>query len=136
MIGTSLLWVQSPRTHGFDATSRTLRSAGLFPVRVDSVDGALDLLSEFHVGVVVLHVADGGGWTQCARLLAARSPVAVVVDSCQPEAVDRYLSAGCAAVIAASCAPDTVTAALSRVATGDRDVVCVFPSIALPTVTD
>ena len=142
---TSLLWIGSQRTHGFEATFGRLRSAGLFPVGVDSVDGALALLSQFHVGIVVLHLADGA-WAQCARLLAAGPRVAVLVDSCQPDSIDRYLRAGCAAVIAASCTPDTLTAALRQVAAGHRDVVCpeasrmnsedTFPSIAVRKVTE
>lgn len=128
LIGTSVVWIESQRTRGFEATSASLRSGGLFPVCVESVDGALDLLRQFQVGVVVLQVADGGGWAQCARLLAVGSPVAVLIDSFPPELIDRYLSAGCAAVIAASCRPDTVTAALCRVAAGHRDVVCIEAS--------
>jgi hypothetical protein len=124
VIGTSLLWIGSQRTHGLEATFGSLRSAGLFPVGVDSVDGALGLLSQFQVGIVVLDVADGGAWNQCARLLAGGSRVAVLVDSIQPESIDRYLSVGCAAVIAASCTPDRLTAALRRVAAGHREVVC------------
>jgi len=124
VISTSLLWIGSQRARGFEARSGSLRSAGLFPVGVDSVDGALDLLRQFQVGMIVLHVADSDGWAQCARLLAIGPPVAVLVDALEPQSIDRYLSAGCAAVIAASCTPDTLTAALCRVAAGHRDVRC------------
>jgi len=124
MKGTSLLWVGPARIQGAEARLRDLRAAGLFPVAVQSVEGALHLLTQFRVGTVVLHTADGQGWQDCARVLATGSRVAVVIDVMRPESTERYLSAGCAAVIAASCTSDELTAALSQVAAGQRDIVC------------
>jgi hypothetical protein len=98
MNGTSLLWI-APSLPGGDAKVRRLRAAGFFPVAAPSVDGALHLLSQFRVGLVVLHIANGRGWEDCARLLASGSPVAVALDLSHKEAVERYLGAGCTAVI-------------------------------------
>jgi DNA-binding NarL/FixJ family response regulator len=97
-------------------------------VAVQSADEALRLLRQFRVRIVVLHASAGSGWQECTRVLGCGSPVAMVVDAIEPESTGRYLSAGCAAVIAASCTPDEVTAALARVADGQRDVVCPVPS--------
>jgi hypothetical protein len=91
-------------------------------VAVPSVDGALHLLSQFRAGLIFLHVANGRGWEDCARLLASGSPVAVALDLHHPEAAERYLSAGCTAVIDSACTADKMAAVLERVAAGERGI--------------
>lgn len=100
-----------------------MRAAGFLPVAVASVEGAQNLLRQFRAGAVILHVSEERGWEDCARLLATGSPVAVLVDLIRPEVTQRYLRAGCAAVIDAHCSPDQLTTALRRVAAGELRVV-------------
>jgi DNA-binding NarL/FixJ family response regulator len=119
MNGTSLLWI-APSLPGGDAKVRRLRAAGFFPVAVPTVDGALHLLSQFRAGLVLLHIANGGGVEGCARLIASGSPVAVAIDLIHKEAIERYLNAGCSAVIDSACTADKLAAALARVAAGER----------------
>ena len=89
---------------------------------VPSVDGALHLLSQFRAGLIFLHIANGRGWEDCARLIASGSPVAVGIDLIHREAVDRYLNAGCTAVIDSACTPERMAAVLARVAAGERGI--------------
>jgi hypothetical protein len=119
MNGTSLLWI-APSLPGGDAKVRRLRAAGFLPVAVPSVDGALHLLSQFRAGLVLLHIANGRDWESCARLVASGSPVAVAIDLIHKEAIDRYLNAGCTAVIDSACTADRMAALLKRVAAGER----------------
>jgi hypothetical protein len=113
MTARSLIWI-APAIRGGGVKLRALRAAGFLPVAVESVDGALSRLRQFRAGAVILHVPEGRGWQDCARLLATGSPVAVLIDAIHPDVTQRYLSAGCAAVIDAHCPPDQLTAALMR----------------------
>jgi hypothetical protein len=119
MNGISLLWI-APSLPGGDAKVRRLRNAGFFPVAVPSTDAALHMLGQFRAGLVFLHIANGRGWEDCARLLASGSPVAVAVDLIHREAIERYLNAGCTAVIDSACTADKMAAVLARVAAGER----------------
>ena len=120
---TSLLWI-APTIRGDSVTLGALRAAGFLPLVAQSVQFALSVLRQFRVGVVVLHVTEGRrGWEDCARLLAVGSPVAIIVDVIHTDVTDRYLGAGCVAVIEASCPPDQLTAALKRAVAGDPQVV-------------
>ena len=119
MHGTSLLWI-APSLPGGDAKVRRLRAAGFLPLAVSSTDSAIHLLSQFRAGLVVLHIANGRGWEDCARLLASGAPVAVAVDLIHKEAIERYLNAGCTAVIDSACTADRLAAVLTRVAAGER----------------
>ena len=121
MIGESLLWIGS--SQGVEETLTSLRSVGLPAVPVQTVDSALRLLAQFSFGTVVLRMTDGQGWEECARVLACGSPVAVLVDSIRPESAERYLNAGCAAVVLTSCTTQTLTAALRQVTAGKRGIV-------------
>jgi hypothetical protein len=118
MPGMSLVWVASAIPSN-DDNLRALRAAGFLPVPVKSADGAISLLRQFRAGAVVLYVGKGHGWEDCARLLATGSPVAVLMDAIRPDVTQRYLSAGCAAVIDTHSPPHQLAAALLRVATGD-----------------
>lgn len=121
MTAMSLVWI-APAIRGGGVKLRALRAAGFLPVAVESPDGALSRLRQFRAGAVVLHVGEGRGWEDCARLLATCSPVAVLMDAIHPDVTHRYLSAGCAAVLETHCPPDQLAAALMRVATRDVQV--------------
>ena len=123
MKGTSILWISSSENQRPEAKFGRLRAAGLMPVCVGSVEGALHLLGQFRVCVVVLHVSAGVGWEECARLLATGSVVTLILHSPDPEAVQRYLQAGCAAVLAESCPSNELVALLGRAAAGQRELV-------------
>jgi DNA-binding NarL/FixJ family response regulator len=122
MNARSVVWI-APAFQSGGVELEALRNAGFFPVPVESVEGALNLLRQFHAGAVILPISDERGWHECARLLATGSPIVVLGDLIRPEVTQRYLSAGCAAVIDVHCPPDQLTAALMRVSAGDVRVV-------------
>lgn len=122
MKGTAFLWVGPAPA---EVTFRSLRTAGLFPVEVRSAEQALHLLTQFRVQLVLLRIDKGDhGWHECARMLASGTPVAVLVDAISPESAPRYLNAGCAAVIDARCTSTELTAAVARLAAGERGILC------------
>jgi DNA-binding response OmpR family regulator len=131
---TSLLWI-APAIRGGTVTLGALRAAGFLPVAVKSVNSALSFLRQFRPGAVVLDAGENRGWEDCARLLAIGSPVAIIVDVVRPDVTDRYLSAGCAAVIEGGCPPDQLTAALKRLVAGDHQIVSRKPCTTEPGET-
>ena len=118
MIAMPIVWIAPAIPRG-GGKLRALRAAGFIPVAAESVEDALHLLRQFRA-VVVVHASKDRGWQDCARLLATGSPVAVLVDPIRPEVTQRYLNAGCAAVIDARCPPDQLITALMHVARVSR----------------
>jgi DNA-binding NarL/FixJ family response regulator len=119
-----LLWIGREQIQNSNDEFRSLREAGFFPVRVESTEAAVHLLAQFRVQLVVLQAPGGETWQECARLLAAGPAVVIVVPPADQDSIDRYLYAGCAAVIASSCTSTELTAALRRVVDGHRGIVC------------
>src|SRR5687768_8213832 len=84
-----------------EAHLHRFRAAGLLPVPVASVESAVSLLHQFSVVAVVMLAGppDRVEWEQCARLVATGTPVVLIPQSATPEAIQRHLAAGCAAVM-------------------------------------
>jgi hypothetical protein len=124
----SILWISSPRVDREKVSG--LRSAGLLPVAVPSTESALLLLRQFRAEAVVLSVRTGrSAWSECARLIAAGSPVVVLHDRVDLESCERYLAAGCAAVVRASCPATELAALLQRIVAGQRGIT--WPAISM-----
>lgn len=124
----SILWISSPGVSREKVSG--LRSAGLLPVSVPSTESAFSLLRQFRVEAVILSVSRGrSSWEECARLIAARSPVVVLHDRVDLESCERYLSAGCAAVVRESCPATELTTLLLRIVGGERGIT--WPAISM-----
>lgn len=118
----SLLWIQ-PETGRSEDRSRMarLRAAEFLPVPVDSIEMALHLLRQFQAGAVIVRTTTAT-WEECTRLVASGSPVVVLAAPAHATLMDRYLAAGCAAVVAEPCPLKHFQAVLQRVASGERQV--------------
>jgi len=93
---------------------------------IQSVDEALQMLRQFRAGAVVLHATGTPeSWDVCAQLIRAGSPVVVAIDDTNLADVQRYWTAGCAAVIAMSCPADRLGAMLHSAASGGRQLMWV-----------
>lgn len=118
----SILWIQPEKGHSEDRSRiARLRTAQFLPVPVDSIDTALYLLRQFQAGAVVVRTTTAT-WEECTRLVASGSPVLVLVAPAHASLMDRYLLAGCAAIVAEPCPFKNLLAMLQRVASGERQV--------------
>ena len=125
-MNTSVLWIGSPSFPCRDNVKRNIRSRGLLLVLVQSADEALQMLRQFRAGAVVLYATGTPeSWEACAQLTRAGSPVVVAIDETKLADVQRYWTAGCAAVIAMSCPADRLSAMLHSVASGGRQLMWV-----------
>jgi len=126
----SIIWVVSKNDRRGDRSRLPrLRAARFLPVPVESIDVTLHLLRQFQAGAVVVRTATTA-WNECMRLVATGSPVVVLVAPADSTLMDRYLAAGCAAVIAEPCPFENLQAVLQRVASGERQVRWPDTSIA------
>jgi hypothetical protein len=124
----SILWISSPGVNREKVSG--LRSAGLLPISVPSTESALLLLRQFRVEAVVMSVSRGhSAWDECARLIAAGSPLVVLHDRVDLESNEQYLSAGCAAVVRESCPATELAALLQRIVAGQRGIT--WPAISM-----
>jgi hypothetical protein len=120
-VNTSVIWIAPPSTPKTDSRLGKVRAAGLLPVRVDSADAALQVLTQFRAGVVVYQAQIENGAGDCERLVATGAAVVAVI--AEPRYSQIYLSVGCAAVVTDRC-PGTVLAdILKSVAAGKRNLV-------------
>lgn len=118
--------IAPPTTPTIDSWLGKFRSEGLLPVRVDSVDAALLVLTQFRAGVVVYQAAIENAAGECERLVATGTAVVAVIEDARYAQI--YFSVGCAAVVGDQC-PGTVLAGIVRdVAAGKRDVVWPEPA--------
>jgi len=120
-MNSSVLWITSPAFPRTNTLITRIRQGDLLAVCVDSIDDAVRLLAQFRAGAVVHHGCRGEALFECTRLVAAGSPLAVVLD--QMTAADQFLGIGCAAAIADSCPGATLTQLLRDVATGRTGIV-------------
>lgn len=119
-MNSSVLWIASPGVPRIDMLIGKLRAAGMLPVRVDSVDDALQLLTQFRAGVVVHQELAPGLLTDSAKLFAAGSPVVGIVE--EIALAEPYLAAGCAAVVGQGCPATVLVKIVQDVAAGTRGV--------------
>jgi DNA-binding NarL/FixJ family response regulator len=118
----SIIWVVPENDRSGDRSRLPrLRAAQFLPVPVESIDVTLHLLRQFQAGAVVVRTTTTA-WNECMRLVATGSPIVVLVEPADTTLMDRYLAAGCAAVIAEPCPFKSLQAVLQRVASGERQV--------------
>jgi len=118
----SIIWIQPQKGHSEDrARIARLRAAQLLPVAVDTVEAALQLLRQFQAGAVLVPTTTTTP-EECTRLVATGSPVVALVAPVHVTLMDRYLLAGCAAVVAEPCPFKDLQTVLQRVASGERQV--------------
>ncbi len=120
-MNTSVVWVARPSTPKLDSWLGKVRAAGLLPVRVDSADAALQVLTQFRAGVVVYHAPIENGAGDCERLVATGAAIVAVID--EPRYSQIYLSVGCAAVVGDRCPGTALVDILKNVAAGKRNLV-------------
>lgn len=127
-MNTSVIWIAPPTTPKIDSWLGKVRSAGLLPVRVDSADAAVQVLTQFRAGVVVYQATIENGAGECQRLVATGSAVVAVIEDARYAQI--YFSVGCAAAVSDRC-PETVLVGILRdVAAGKRDLVWPEPATA------
>jgi AmiR/NasT family two-component response regulator len=118
----SVLWIQPDKSHSEDRSRiARLRAAQFLPVPVESIDTALHLLRQFQAGAVIVRTTSAT-WEECTRLVAGGAPVLALVAPAHTSLMDRYLLAGCAAVVVEPCPFKDLQAVLQRVASGEREV--------------
>ncbi|MBI3049801.1 MAG: hypothetical protein HYY76_15960 [Acidobacteria bacterium] len=118
----SIIWIQPERGRSEDRSHiARLRAAQFLPVPVDSIDAARHLLRQFQAGAVVVPTTTAT-WEECTRLVASGSPIVALVAPAHGSLIDRYLLAGCAAVVAEPCPFRDLLSVLRRVAAGERQV--------------
>ena len=120
-MNTSVVWIASPASPKLDSWLGKARAAGFLPVRVDSTDAALQVLTQFRAGIVVCHGTQQQGVADCERLLADGMTVVAVIDDSRYTAI--YLSIGCAAVLGDRCPGTVLVEMLKNVAAGKRNLV-------------
>jgi hypothetical protein len=120
-MNTSVVWIAPPATPRIDAWLGKVRSAGLLPVRVDSADAAVRVLTQFRAGVVVYQAAIENGASECERLVATGSAVVAVLEEARYAQI--YLSVGCAAAVDNRCPGTVLVDILRAVADGKRNLV-------------
>jgi hypothetical protein len=126
----SIIWVVPENDRSDDRSRLTrLRTAQFLPVSVHSIDNALYLLRQFQAGAVVVRTSTAV-LEECARLVETGSPVVVLGTPADAALMDRYLMAGCAAVVVEPCPFKTLCAVLERVTSGERQVRWPDTSIA------
>jgi len=67
VVNTSVIWIAPPSTPKTDSWLGKVRAAGLLPVRVDSADAALRVLTQFRAGVVVYQAQIENGRSAAQR---------------------------------------------------------------------
>lgn len=118
----SILWIQPEKGRSEDRSRiARLRAAQFLPVPVDSIDTALHLLRQFQAGAVIVRTTTAA-WEECTRLVTAGSPVLALIAPPHAALMDRYLAAGCAAIVVEPCPFKDLVAVLQRVASGEREV--------------
>lgn len=120
-MNTSVVWIAPASTPKIDSWLGKVRAAGLLPVRVDSADAALQVLTQFRAGVVVYHATVENGAADCRRLVATGAAIVAVTD--EPRYSQLYLSAGCAAAVADRCPGAVLVDMLRHVAAGKTNLV-------------
>ena len=120
-MNTSVVWIAPPSTPHTDSLLVKARSAGLLPVRVDSLNTALQVLTQFRAGVVVYRTPVQNGAGDCERLVATNAAVVAVID--EPRYAQIYLSVGCAAAIGDRCPGTVLVDIVTDVARGKRNIV-------------
>ena len=130
-MNTSVVWIAPLSTPKIDSWFGKLRAAGLFPVRVDSADAALQVLTQFRAGVVVYQAPIHNGAGDCERLVGTGAAIVAVID--EPRYSQIYLSLGCAAVVGDRCPGTALVDILKNVAAGKRDLV--WPETAAGSVS-
>ena len=95
-------------------------------MRVNSADGALEVLKQFRAGVVVYQAAAENGAGDCERLVAAGAPVVAVIEDSRYAQI--YLSVGCAAAVTEGCPGTVLVGILKNVAGGQRHIL--WPELA------
>jgi len=126
----SIIWIQPEKGRSDDrARIAQLRAAQFLPVAVDSIDAALHLLRQFQAGGILVRTTTAPP-EECSRLVATGSPVVVLVTPVHVSMTDRYLLAGCAAVVLEPCPVKDLQAVVQRVASGERQVRWPDASIA------
>jgi hypothetical protein len=129
-VNTSVVWIAPPTTPRIDTWLGKLRSAGLLPVRVDSADAAVQVLTQFRAGVVAYQAAIENGAGECQRLVATGSAVVAVIEDARYAQI--YFSVGCAAVVADRCPGTVLVGILRDVAEGKRNLMWPEPAGTLP----
>ena len=130
-MNTSVIWVAPAGTPRVDASLGKLRAAGLLPVRTDSLDAALKVLTQFRAGVVVYPADTENGAGECERLVDAGAAVVALIKDARYAQI--YLSVGCAAAVADTCPIVTLVDILRDVTAGKRNVTWPgLPGAALP----
>jgi hypothetical protein len=126
----SIMWVVPENDSSDDRARLTrLRTAQFLPVSVHSIDTALYLLRQFQAGAVVVRTSLAV-LEECTRLAETGSPVVALGTSADAALMDRYLRAGCAAVVVEPCPFKTLCTVLQRVTSGERQVRWPDTSIA------
>lgn len=118
----SVLWLQPEKGRSEDRSRiARLRAAQFLPVPVESIDSALHLLRQFQAGAVIVRTTSAT-WEECTRLVASGAPVLALIAPAHGSLMERYLLAGCAAVVVEPCPFKDLQAVLQRVASGEREV--------------
>lgn len=118
----SLIWIQPEKGRSEDRSRiARLRAAQFLPVPVESIDAAVHLLRQFQAGAVIVRTG-AATWDDCVRLVATGSPVVALIAPEHAALADRYLLAGCAAIVAEPCPFTDLHAIVQRVASGERQV--------------
>jgi hypothetical protein len=125
-VNTSVLWVAPSGTPKLEAWLGKVRGAGLLPVRVDSADAALQVLTQFRAGVVVYHAPLENGAGECERLAAGGTAVVAMIDDQRYAQI--YLAVGCAAAVTDRCPATVLVDVLRDVLAGKRNLVWPAPA--------
>lgn len=120
-MNTSVLWVTCASFARTETFLTKLRTGGMLPLRVESVEVALKLLRQFRAGTIVHHAAAPGALAECALLVESGAPVVVLTHDLSSSA--RYLAAGCTAVVLDTCSGAIFAQIVQDVAAGKRDII-------------
>jgi hypothetical protein len=124
-VNTSVIWIAPPDSPRIEGWLGKVRGGGLLPVRVDSAEAALRLLTQFRAGAVVYQAMIENGAGECERLAAAGAAVVAMIEDHRYAPI--YLAVGCAAAVTDRCPGPVLVGILKDVTAGKRNLVWPAP---------